>query len=399
MLNCVSHIIKYLEHNADKKNRMSDVEELFCGIRLWIVGASLIVASPVYAQTSLQKKAMASLQKTGAEVVEKCNATEDEKIQAAKQKAESFSTQQSGDKAVDPLAACQQVESANSDASKALSGFQSQCAPIVKKCSEDLKVLKGVKLSAALQKMKDACEKAEKDLSSLQAELGKTKAQTEASKQCQNDIGGGMPQMPQMPESKEEPTPTPTPEVAIEDCNNPKIAASSKVCQCSANPRAVGCGTDESPSVDALISDRSQAFDNTPMPSAAVPSLTNSAFQRSASGSATGAAGAGGSGVSASSSGPSQSEPGSSPFAPVKVAVAGGGGGGAAGAGSLGGGGGSKPGGGGYSEENTREPGSAQAANLNSFLPQLRKDGVTGPHTDLFRKVRTRYKANFENWK
>lgn len=362
----------------------------------WGAGNVFAVAAAV-AKTVPQ--ALASLKANGPKAEEECDAEEDEEIQAARTKANNLTENQQSEKAANPQQACSQMQGAADGAASALASFKAKCAPIVKVCEDDLEALTNTTLDAKQKAYKAMCEKAEADLAKLDSEMGKAKMQGKASAQCQQDIGGSqMPQLPQMPQAEAKPSPSPPKiEEPPQNCDNPTFAATNSVCVCKINPYALGCGTDASPSVDALINDSSQAVDSGPSYSPTSATTAMSVREKSALGQFKGGDAGGGGGVSASSANPAGRDQAKAADGVAKIAASGIGGGAGSGGGSgIGGSYGS--GGGGYGTEgnNTRRPGSlrndgASGPDLNKFLPG--KDGLTGPHTDLFRKVRIRYKA------
>lgn len=373
------------------------------GLRAWaapsvtvaVLAAYFAATLPVVADAAVNP-ALTNLRSAGAKAEKDCDPAEDEDIQKARTKAKNLSANQQSDKASNPMRACQDMQGAAADASKALTEFKTRCEPTAKKCKEALEKLESVTLSARDKEFKEACEKLKTDMSRLESEIGKSTMQAKASEQCQQDIGGGqMPQLPQMPTSSPSPTPTPKIEEPKQDCNNPTFASTNPVCVCQANPWAVGCGTDQSPSVDALINDSSQSVEPTSYAPAGGGSAPRAAHDPSRTSRYEGQGGGGGGGVSASSPMPAGRD---NPKADAMVQIpASGIGKGGGGGGGGEGGGGTSAAGGGYREDDGkggRRPGSAKndapGADLKKFLP----DGMTGPHTNLFHKVRVRYRAN-----
>lgn len=358
--------------------------------------------SPAFAAMS-QADALKELRKHGPKAKAECNASEDEDIQKAKTKANNLQQNQSGDSASNPMRACNDMKNAANEAESALSAFKSKCGETNTKCEQALEALEGKTLSGKDKEYKAACEKLNEDWEKLDVEIKATKKKATEASQCQQDIGGGgqMPQMPQMPQKSPSPTPTPTVEKPKEDCSNPTFAATNPVCVCRANAFAVGCGTDQSPSVEALINDSSQAVEPSSY-SQTGGATTNRAAAHDASklgrfsggGSSGGAMGGGGGG----GGGPSVGRDVKNDTA-IKIPASGIGKGGGGGGGGGEGGGAGRVAGGGYGDDpgagaNGRRPGSLRndSPDLKKYLP----DGMSGQHTNIFKNVRKRYYDNFK---
>ncbi|MBX3018284.1 MAG: hypothetical protein KF767_10370 [Bdellovibrionaceae bacterium] len=370
---------------------------MFIRIVMMALGLFVALASgPSYAQTS---QALKDLRAGGVKAEDDCDASEDDAIKNARTKANNLQANQSGDQASNPMRACEDMKNAAREGKEALSSFKSRCKEANEKCKKGLEGIGERAVTGRDKEFKEACQKLNKDWDNLQSQIDRTESQANASQSCQQQIGGGqMPQLPQMPTKSPSPTPTPTVEKPKEDCSNPTFAATNPVCVCQANAFAVGCGTDQSPSVEAMINDSSQSVESGGGYSGSSPSAAPSNYDPSKLGRYQGQGGGGGGGVSAGG-GPTNTgrdNPKADGLTQIPASGIGKGGGGGGGGGE--GGGASRVAGGGYGEGEGfgkgRGPGSlrgdATGTDLKKFLP----DGMTGPHTNLFHKVRVRYRAN-----
>lgn len=212
-------------------------------------------------------------------------------------------------------------------------------------------------------------------------------------------------------------------ETVATDCSNPTIAASNQICICKANPSASGCTGAVAKDLNGGYTD-SASSTTTPAASGSgidTDSMLNSLkydgngmtpSQGTAEdpGGKKGGAARLGDSSGGGMGGDNGGKPGASPAALAVNAGFRGGSGGGGGWGSGGGNGG----GGGYDRPEQQNPQNPNGPNLRDFLPNGKldpkvvnrglagisgPDGITGPHSDLWKKVQNRYQVQMESSK
>lgn len=173
------------------------------------------------------------------------------------------------------------------------------------------------------------------------------------------------------------------------DCSNPE-SSSNPVCICQVNPRGIGCGSKEEQSSSVAKKERTSKSDSSPE-STNSPLGSNFSNERTpskttANGLPAGGGGSGGGGAGSGSAGARSGHDNTlgAPYAKPTSVIDG----------TYGGGGGGRSASGSAFRSDT--PLGRSAARIQRSLASVgrtggSKDGLTGPHTDLFRKVRTRY--------
>lgn len=201
--------------------------------------------------------------------------------------------------------------------------------------------------------------------------------------------GGGMPDLSSLLSALQKEKKQEEAKEAPLDCSNP-TNGSNPVCMCQINPRASGCGNQESTQTTAATrKDRNSKGDAGDDSSLGSNFNNTSDRQASKPSSATpGLPGAGGSGSSGMGSSAAGGKTGNdatygAPLGKAPGVIEG----------SYGGGGGGSRSASGYRMDT---PLGRSAAMIQRKMASIgragaMKDGMTGPHTDLFMKVRTRY--------
>lgn len=213
--------------------------------------------------------------------------------------------------------------------------------------------------------------------------------QAEKAKKGDEERGGGG-QMPDLSGLMKPKEPKPEEEKKeVMDCSNPTTAASNPVCLCQVNPRGAGCGSQEQTQYEQAVKERRARDSSGETPLGGAPTSSGYAADtapKKASSGGLPAGGGGGGGVGGGSGGGSPSGADNTygaPLGKVPGVIEG----------SYGGGGG----GGGKPAYRMDTPLGRNAVAIARNLASTRarsaqmKDGVTGPHTNLFGKVRFRY--------
>lgn len=214
--------------------------------------------------------------------------------------------------------------------------------------------------------------------------------QAEKAKKGDEERGGGG-QMPDLSGLMKPKEPKPEEEKKeVMDCSNPTTAASNPVCLCQVNPRGAGCGSQEQTQYEQAVKERRARDSSGESPFGGAPGTSSypadTAPKKASSGGLPGAGGGSGGGAGGGSGGGSPSGADNTygaPMAKVPGVIDG----------SYGGGGG----GGGKPAYRMDTPLGRNAVAIARNLASTRartaqmKDGVTGPHTNLFGKVRFRY--------
>ncbi len=240
------------------------------------------------------------------------------------------------------------------------------------------------KAKKALEELQDCIDQAK------QAESAANKQAEEAKKSNEEKgSGGGMPDLSSLLSAlKKEKKPEEPPKEQALDCSNP-ASSSNPVCMCQINPRSNGCGNQEQQDYANAKKEKKSREDGPSGSNSPLGSSFKEDRQPSKSGSTPpipGGGGGSGGGVGSGAGGPAGNDNAiGAPAAKVPGVIEGSYGGG---------GGGSRAAGGGYRADT---PLGRSAAAIQRNLAsvgrrgQINRDGLTGPHTDLFKKVRTRY--------
>lgn len=214
------------------------------------------------------------------------------------------------------------------------------------------------------------------------------KKQEEDAKKSNEDkgSGGGMPDLSSLMNAlKKEPKPEEQAKELPLDCSNP-ASSSNPICMCQVNPRGGGCGTQEQQDYSTAKKERnSRGTDDSGSSSGPSPSSPYQEERQSSKSAAAGLpAGGSGGGAGGSSSGGGSSGSDNSLGAPMAKPLS-------VIEGSYGGGGGARSAGGGYNTALGRANMAIQRNLANAKARSPASDGLTGPHTNLFGKIRIRY--------
>lgn len=364
-----------------------------------------------------------------------CDMNQDKDIQGAMSMANGIKNQMENAALSNLQVACNGMGRLSQAVNAGLTGFKTYCATQVSECTETCKAdynavqaafaagppVPGATMATqfdvdTVRDMQRKCTALNRNVAGAEEGLMKFMQMDQAMKNCSLLTGNSF-----MEQCRKDPTSSPLCTVGgATDCSNPQVAMTNMVCKCRANPGLAECGgtmgtgggtanrTDYGSGSDTtsgalgnfggadgggdsgMINDIAGGENKNPDGSlnrggAGKASIGESGGTGNRGGGQAGAAAGGGSGLNA------------------KI-IGGYGFGGAAGGGYQGGGG-SQQGGGGYNNGNPAAGQNGQRVDLRQFLPGGRMDpsrglagisgpdGITGPNSDIWKKINTRYSA------
>lgn len=365
-----------------------------------------------------------------------CDMNKDKDIQGAMSMANGIKNQMENAAMSNLQVACNGMGRLSQAVNAGLTGYKTYCSTQVSDCTEVCKNdLNAAETSlqqsrvvgppipgsateydvSEVRKMRSQCTALNRNVAGAEEGLMKFMQMDQAMKNCSLLTGNSF-----MEQCRKDPTSSPLCTVGgATDCSNPQVAMTNMVCKCRANPGLAECGgtmgtgggtanrTDYGSGSDTtsgalgnfggadgggdsgMINDIAGGENKNPD-----GSLNRGGAGKASIGESGGTGGRGGGQAGAAGGGSG-----------LNAKIIGGYGFGGAAGGGYQGGGGSQQGGGGYNNGNPAAGQNGQRVDLRQFLPGGRMDpsrglagisgpdGITGPNSDIWKKINTRYSA------